>query len=1071
MYVSNHTINIFGITRRNVGTVNTKYEFVQNYFEEDIGDYNNTIIMYKEGFLDGHYITIHINNVPKLAFEYYMNNDFENLYNIRSYNQNIGNYYDAKIIDAFTPPTDPNDYSQPKHPFQWKKPLLYLYSVMLAHKVQEDVYRFVPNVSYYENDLKNQDAIEKNLFYSRLSMLYEIVLKSYTMESIFDHTKETEVFIFSRIYLPVFVNDVLKYIKFAEYGNKTELTNPNDTIFSTNNSNYISYLLRPNNVNVNEGRNPVFISRDLNNQDSYNNKILDEMGCCSEINLQDLCGKMVEFSQDSEKPILLFFRILKQTDGIKTQNTTVLRSKTSFILDNSAFNINEMFNFDQRNIYVLEMYYDSYFAIVRDKKDYCFSVMLNNALSSDSILYSDVSIKDVFAIFYERHIHTDKKAFCDHFFISTGNNNMDYASFYNGFTTADREYKITYLALSPIIKNFIFYYHDDKPVDKLSSSECQKEKCRNKVAFLFLTKRMYYDGQNQYVVRHDDSLDKIEWLPHRYTNTFIMKEVKELSGLLRFLAAIHLGFKPFMYIDKTFKEENNFRKIKTKSIIDYPSDPVEFRKKRKTYLNMKDLPVFLELEGASKIVLYHIMIDGQKSLVYNILRNEIVSKNIFEAIYNTYYEKESLNARYFRYDISMDEMIKIISCGNMLCYVNDFKDKLSVWFYSMFFKEFFNLQDSSISLARSTSPIGEGGIILFLNYVEEFILPFKKVYTSEQIVKKFTGEEEPILLVNDANLRRKVLDKRLYAFGLPNHFLYSYKQDKIVPIGGSPFMMTYTDRHYHVVIREGSKNKIKYGIMIDLSGENKDLYKIAQKVNNGELFFYYKKECNNSQEIKAIRKIEDILDMNFISKKIIKDDFFYEVMGTNTSININEFYPQDFYNNYIADNISKLRIPIIIRELVPNDIYEDYKKFSLMQNRLIYSLPSVFEEYDTFLVDKREFLEYSKKYGVYFREVLYNKYIRSIIIEVHSALYRKIATRNFEDFNFFVEDFRFSCSFEIKTKREIVDMLEDINQINLVNDNLATVSNDMPVVLARANLTLPSANFGIIDQTNVFIYI
>ncbi|MCS7318129.1 MAG: hypothetical protein NZZ41_07500, partial [Candidatus Dojkabacteria bacterium] len=812
----------------------------------------------------------------------------------------------AKIIDAF--PASAGD----PHPFNVKYPLLYLYSVMLAHKVQEEVYSFMPELEYYE-DLKEESAINKNLFYSRVSMLYELILKTYTIEALFDHTKETEVYLFSRIFLPVFYRDVLKYIKFAKHTEKTEVTNPNDTFFSEDNLMYLDKLLRPNNSTSNEGAEPNF---------ENNPEIIKKHGCCASFNNSDICGKQVEFLDGNELPIVLFFRILKQTDGIKTSTTSVLRTKTSFILDNSIFNAREIFGFSStQNFYVLEMYYDSYFAIIRDRKDYCFSVMLNKSLTDQNI--SNIHIKDVAAVFYERHIHRNKKAFCDNFFISTyfKREDVHYASFYNNFTTQDFPEYITYLALSPVIKNFIFYYHDEKDLDNLSKSHCQKEKCRNKIAFLFLTKRMHYTKEDDDYINHEQPL-YIDWMPHKHSNSFIMKEIKELSGIIRFLAAIHLGFKPFMFIDKTFEGENVFRKIKTKTNIDYTSIPTY---KRKDHVDVRTLPLFLELENSLKVVLYHAKVDGKNSIIFNIFNFELFSKNIFEMLYNTFYEQDGINARHFKYYLEMDEMIKIISCGNMLCYISDFRDRLSVWFDSYFFREFADLENGLKLKDSSDEKFGEGGIILFLDYVKSFELPFKRVFSSEEIVRKATGEEERIILVNDPILKNKILDKRLYAFGLPMFFGYSMESDKMITIGGSSVMMTYTDRHYHVVIKQNSKNKIKYGIMIDLDGSNKDLYKIMNKIDNNEYYFYYKKSCSNDNNFTAVKNIEEILDINFLRRKSIRDDFIYEVMKNSANqININHFYPQEFYNNYIASNIDKLRIPILVKEFLPERLSQAY---------------------------------------------------------------------------------------------------------------------------------------------------
>lgn len=755
--------------------------------------------------------------------------------------------------------------------------------------------------------------------------------------------------------------------------------------------------------------------------------------------------------------LYLFFRIARHFDGDPITNKP--RTITSYLFDNK--NVSLMESIIGSNSYILEMYYDSYYGIIRDYKDYPMMLFLPdgnpNATISLSSLPSSVS-----KYFYnEGHIfktstNDNITREGDDFFVTSRISSSTYNGGLVGFNTwvsysSSYDSFVGYAPLDTRIKRWILFYHD-------WTAGTIKDK--KKYCFMFLMK-MYnikYED-NKVSFYHFTNSSQIQSQQY-FTNTDIIKEVEPLSNIIRFIALHKMGFKILTYASNVTVEENIMPNVRLKTLI-----PIN--EKTESTLDFFDLYYLNNYKTKDRSMFYYASYQLYPTFntdcmfhAYN--QREDIAVNDVEFIYNMYYNNGKSYIMYFNHNMSMRDFGDIISCGNLLYFYTN--QMFIIIPESHFIKDCLlkgNLTD------LQTLDGYTGGIILFNNPSSGFDLyPFIRFIDSDSYVEKYTGETSPIFFTSYP----QELDRRLYAYNLPFVLNYNPNIFDVLTFGGTIRMRTYTDRHKSITQKDKRlKNlQVRNGMYINYNKAGIDRYKTASKdINNNDIYYYYKYDSSSGNYI-AITDINEIIDKKLVHFQTIQDSYFSNITSTIDQV----FFMENIFN-YVINNINNIKIPIIDQTL----IYEEdlnYNNFNMITSGNIYRYKSIYEDvmdpniniYGTTPVNAVS--EYDEESMKYYREFLYNKYLRSIIIFINSQIYRIITDfeSNASEISLSGPDFTVTGVIEVKKIKDL-----DSNQIPYVINFNPNLNMNSQVKVANVDIQIKTIQSGIIEETIIYIIV
>lgn len=769
---------------------------------------------------------------------------------------------------------------------------------------------------------------------------------------------------------------------------------------------------------------------------------------------------------DSSTPfgrnLYLFFRIARHFDGTPSGN--VSRTITSYLFDNK--NANLFRSIVGNNSYILEMYYDSYYGIIRDYKDYPMMIFLPDGNPNNSISLHSLPSNISMYFYNEGHIFSTSPSDTitrekDDFFVtsrqsSTSNTGgfvsftswLDYSTLYDQF--------VGYAPIDPRIKRWIMFYHDWSDGDI---------KHKKKFCFMFLMKMYNIKYENNKVSLYVTDTSQIN--SHQYfTNTDIVKEVDVLSNILRFIALYKLGFKILVYASNVSISTTSFSdEVRLKTYI-------PLNRKTKSDVDFFDLYYFNNFKNKDKSVFYYagyqLYPTKKVDCVFHAYTGrEDMAVNDVEFIYNMYYNNGKSYITYFNHNMSMKDFGNIISCGNLMYFIsNQMYDMIPE---SYFLKDYLLRAGSSTNINLNlqnlkTTGNYTGGLILFHQKVVGFdMYPFVRFIDSDTYVVQKTGEPNPIFFTTNP----QELDRRLYAYNLP--FVLSYNPNIFdrITFGGTITMKSYTDRHKSITQKDKRlKNlQVRNGMYIHYNKSGIERYKTTTIDSNSTTLYHYYKYDKSTNSYIAITDINDIIDKKLIKTRTITDSYFANITSTVDQV----FFMENIFN-YVMMNINNIKIPIINEDFVYD--LASYKDFRLISSGDIYKYKSIYEvimnatSTITGTTPVNQVPEYDSDTRKYYREFLYNKYLRSMIIFVNSEIYNRVI--NFEEENDSTisinkDDLNVNGNVEVKTLKEV-----DRNQIPYIVNFNPNLNMNSKVKVANVEIRIKTIQSGIIEQTIVY---
>lgn len=393
-------------------------------------------------------------------------------------------------------------------------------------------------------------------------------------------------------------------------------------------------------------------------------------------------------------------------------------------------------------------------------------------------------------------------------------------------------------------------------------------------------------------------------LDHTYISTVyvtsggLFQYVPYLTGLLRFLIAVHLGFEPVMLIKNNAPSYSNIEKPYGK-------------------INIKDRTI------------------DQSSIYHFDTIIEAYSLNINYTQYiERYYQKRlDLVCKYKDSNNFEDRFYFVSNNNKIIREVNNMTD----------FHRFFEEYDSDYSILY----LNENNFDLLLKYVQNGYLRSGGVVSSSYgdvgfrfLFEYVTDiEQEPCFLDSFDEIVKQVTN-----------------EENPITISGSPIDMRYYMTRFPCLIIYNSD-------------------KIKQPPTMKRMDIYYDHQNNTYSDREYVyNKIED---------KVRWGDYPLDS------------YDNIFYNKLLVDiSGGNVEPPVIDEKYVIGDLFS-FINFSFITSKDILKYPSIFEFYDnpfpnTFYYEKNSNIigPSANKVRVYWREYMYNKYIRYIInYAIHYALY------------------------------------------------------------------------------------
>lgn len=1023
------------------------------------------------------YITIHLNNVDRRAVDYYIASDYLNLYDIRSYNNNISCYNDAHVYcgsqstfdfsnlpnnfetmsneerenyynDTLDLPYTNITYEGPEKEYCYKCKCLYVYMQELAR-------RFIIDLIDIGDQFftQNQNAVlskqEQVTFCSKLAYMLETIADNYVFYSLLDYTRETESYALLKIILPTYTGN-----------------NSKEFIFG-NDDNLCSFKYGDTTVN-----------------ESFHEVMFDTIS--------------------ANRELFLFLRFARHFD----KNDNNPPTKTSYLFDNT----NIIFKDTLPNHFVMEIYYDSYYGLLRDYKSYPTLVFIPNGNRYTMLQVSDIfyNNNEPYSLFNEGHIfkispNDSIKRMSDDFII-TSRQNVDelYGTFrlFNVDNNSNPTYWSeiqSYIGYAPIdnrIKRWIFFYHDyDEDIYKTK-----------KYSFFFLAKRYELSGDQQgFITLRKKGNDQLVDYHNLFSNTNVFLEYEYLANIVKYLAFLNLGFKTFLFSEstsvnakaediyrfKTYKEPNNKHDM---DIYDYYYYTKYINADKSMYYFAKYLD---DNTNSDRIFLNYLYLNSP----------EIDCVNILEVIYNVYYNNARFSVRRFNHEVSMEEFGTILACGNMIAIaylglhiVNRFipnrLDETDRYFLipdSYFLKQIKMSYDvnanTSVSIAienLKTSHGFMGGIVVFHKENKDgTFYPTLRATDIRELIEEITGEKDPIFLTNN----RQEMDKRLYTSGIEPIVVY----DKTLlrnMFRISRFMTTYTDRHSSVIEYINKNLQIQHkplkGIFVSNNLIGLKHLKTHKKVDANTTLYYYYIYDENQSVYKKVDKIEDVIDIKIPKYPNFEDIYFKIINGT-----VDRVFFMHNIHKYVSENVRKITIPVLDMDHMIQSTDQSRNYFfeaSLVTSGSIFEYPSLWgyiHDYNNanpnnpintatalvrILLYNGIIKEYDEKTGLYYREFLYNKYLRYIMIKANAELYRRtlayIEGESSGNISLVLPDYTLEGSIEVRKLKEL-----EQRERAIVSEVYPTIKPNDLIKVCRAELRYKTILSGIITETIVNIFI
>lgn len=1021
------------------------------------------------------YITIHLNNVDQRAIDYYVAGDYLNLYDTRSYNNNISCYNDVHVHcgvqstfdfsvlpnnfntmtdeekdnyynDALDLPYTNITYEGPEKEYCYKCKCLYIYMQELARRFIIDLIDIGDQFFTH-----NQNAVlskqEQVTFCSKIAYMLEAIADNYVFYSLLDYTRETESYALLKIILPTYTGNDSKEFVFG------------------NNDNLCSF--RYGSTIVNE---------------SFHEVMFDTIS--------------------PNRELFLFLRFARHFDKIGNTPPT----KTSYLFDNT----NIIFKDTLPNHFVMEIYYDSYYGLLRDYKSYPTLVFLPNGNTSATLQVSDIfHSNEPYNLFNEGHIfkisQNDSIARMADDFIITSRRNIDelYGTFrlFNVDSNRNPTYWSeiqSYIGYAPIdnrIKRWIFFYHDyDEDIYKTK-----------KYSFFFLAKRYELSGNQQgFVTLRRKGAGQLADYHNLFSNTDVFLEYEYLANIVKYLAFLSLGFKIFIFSEST-------------TVNTVTGDVYRFKtykhSNNKHDMDVYDYYYYTRYINADKSMYYFAKylndnINPDRVFFnYSDISSEVDCVNILEVIYNVYYDNRRFAVRRFNHEISMEEFGTILACGNMIAvaylglhiasrFIPKGLDNTDRYFLipdSYFLQQvkmLYNVSAStSVSIAvenLKTSHGFMGGIVIFHKENKDgTFYPTLRATDIRELIEEITGEKDPIFLTNN----RQEMDKRLYTSGIEPLVLYDKTRLRDM-FRISRFMTTYTDRHNSVVEYIDKSLQIKHkplkGIFVSNNLVGLKHLKTYKKIDTNTNLYYYYIYDENLNAYRKIDKIEDVIDIKMPKYPNFEDIYFKIINGT-----VDRVFFMHNIHKYVSENIRKITIPVIDMDHIIQDTNKSVNYFfeaSLIAGGLIFEYPSLWEYIHNYnnanpsnpintatalvriLLHNGIIKEYDEKTGLYYREFLYNKYLRYIMIKTNAELYRRtmeyIEGETDGRISLVNPDYTIEGLIEVKKLKELEQKERAI--VSEVYPNIKP--NDM-IKVCRAELQYKTILSGIITETIVNIFV
>ncbi|MEM5878664.1 MAG: hypothetical protein QXF12_07360, partial [Candidatus Aenigmatarchaeota archaeon] len=436
---------------------------------------------------------------------------------------------------------------------------------------------------------------------------------------------------------------------------------------------------------------------------------------------------------------------------------------------------------------------------------------------------------------------------------------------------------------------------------------------------------------------------------------------------------------------------------------------------------------------------------------------------------NMYYNNSKSYILYFNHNMLMREFGNIISCGNLLYFIsNQMYDMIPD---SYFVRDYALRASSSVNINLNLQNLKTvdnytGGIILFHSRSIGFdIYPFVRFIDSDTYVAQKTGEPNPIFFTTNP----QELDRRLYAYNLPVVLSYNPNIFERLTFGGTITMKSYTDRHKIITQKDKRlKNfQVRNGMYINYNKSGIERYKTTTTdSNNTTLYYYYKYDPSTSSYV-AITDINDIIDKKLIKVKTITDSYFTNITSTIDQV----FFMENIFN-YVLMNVNNIKIPIINVDFVYDLL--SYNDFSLVSSNDIYRYKSIYEVIMNSSLPisgttpVNQVPEYDSETRKYYREFLYNKYLRSMIIFVNSEIYKRIIDfeSNISTLTISRADLSVEGNIEVKALKEV-----DRNQIPYIVNFNPNLNMNSKVKVVNVEIKIKTIQSGIIEQTIVYFIV
>lgn len=1094
------------------GTGSARFD-IRRYISDtkDVIGVSQTILYRKADFDQDRYIVVSIPNVPKRAIEYYRAGDYKNLYDITNYFPWIYDYYDAKLKDHIA------QSNQNPNPYVNLMSSLQIYSYIVACRVQKDVLSLLRNIEYKSTATNVSDTVysfitnsyntlndyDKNNVCSIISAVYEMAVRQYAFKSLLDQTREPEAYVFLHFIYPFeeIVGHAIQYVE--QIQNKRVTDDPYDfnfwnkdpSIYSTFLYNVTSRTLYQNSYNVS----PNTSAGVCFSCESSRYKLLSNPFNFISLPTSYSSGNGVEKYDDMRT--YLFMRIARHFDAVKSGNSLKLRRKTSYLFDNTYV---EPLSVDWQNptdTFILEIYYDSYWGLIRDyknnlrtyyKKDGWVFSNPDNILTSDvnSILAS--SDYDI-AFLSEMHLIGDvNSAVFDTFFVtkylSTDSlDNWNVSDFYRYSTgyftdtygiTTDFNNNGYYKALDDRIKNFIYYVKDyHEYYDDAAQYILEKEACNKKPAFIFLSKayNLVYDE-----VFRDRKY--CYYLHNNIHNTPVIGDVMELDYLLYFLVFLALGFQVFYYISET---DNTTITSSSGLSIDYKYKYIDGSSPNQSLsdseIGVREIYTTLRYGTSGRVYWYAVpagvYTEDEKSIMIVYNNNVISSINIYEYLYNVLYSNRFFGDVYeFDTDKRFEDIYNLIRCGSLYGYVNLLPMTLNVR-DGVYAEIEYNVKKNIVS-----SNMDFGGILMFIELPSQTFTGIRNLEYNK-IIAAVTGEDNPIK-TGIATLDVNILDRRLYAYGLPPFFVVDPRDFRLPNYRGKRDMDTYTDRHFALTHYQDPKNSKYVNAMgIPITGNEEDDFTYIVVSDdydvNGQPIkkYHYLIRCldaNGNELYRAAKKVQDVLDHFFVRIPEFNELYHYEDLFNITTppINflnpniLNEFFMENVFY-LVTQNIGKIKIPLINLEHMVDRSATRLTSFDFVTSVAYQDYPSIYEKLDAGLSTYS--IEHDDVTNLYFREILLEKYIRGMLIAANQSLYNIIRSENntsgviaFPDWN---------LTYEIKTgKYADLELEENALVLSDLTQYYGPNITSLPIKLVKATLSIKIFTSGMIGEVYVRLY-